>query len=190
MSTHSVIARPGDGDRIHAVYCHFDGGPSHQLPLLLTAYRYRFGQALDDMTRHLITDAPAGWDVLGTDLLAGAPEELRSRIAPYLDPSRKQATTDATSVADAPLTTTLRELRHSSLSWAYVLGQRGIDVIPLTHWSGPERYLVTWATDARSYFPDDPDHWVPPRRSRTARAAKPHPRTADATSPVPRRSRT
>lgn len=75
LSTRCFIARPTESG-YDGIYVHLDGDPSQKLPLLLAAYRYRFGQDVEAMTRHLIDDVAVGWDELGTDLLDDAPPAL------------------------------------------------------------------------------------------------------------------
>ncbi|NUP20702.1 MAG: hypothetical protein HOZ81_32410 [Streptomyces sp.] len=114
---------------------------------------------MEAMSRHLIEDVAVGWDELGTDLLDGAPpslaaaltggEQWRSRTLDHLitldgTPPRRMSVTDET--AD-----------QQDMQWGYVLHQQGIEVISLLHEDlGP---IVSWATDPRTAFNDDPTAW-------------------------------
>ncbi|MGW2404061.1 hypothetical protein ACWCXK_05985 [Streptomyces sp. NPDC001739] len=172
LTTRSFIARP-TYPGYSGIYVHFDGVPSHHLPLLLAAYQGRFKRSVEAMTRHLIDDVAVGWDELGTDLLDGSPpalvaaltggEQWPSRtlddlITPDGSPPRKMTVTDDT-------------VDDQNLQWGYVLHPRGIEVISLFHDDGGP--VVGWNTDPRTKFSDSRAHWashkpvpgVPPARA-------------------------
>ncbi|WP_240678038.1 hypothetical protein [Streptomyces griseoviridis] len=79
LSTRAVIARP-TATGYAGMYVHFDGYPSHHLPLLLATYQHRFAGDVEAMARHLIDEVHHGWEELGTDLLDGAPAGLRRSL--------------------------------------------------------------------------------------------------------------
>lgn len=177
MATRSFIARPTDTGYT-GVYVHYDGYPSGRLPLLLAGHRYRFGSDIEAMARHLIDDVPVsayGWEELGTDLLHGAPEELRQALTGGDEyPSR---TLD--DVFDMNGVRATRRLvtpsANRGLDWGYVLRPRGIEVIsPRTADHGP---IVDWHTDPRTPFSDVHQQWKPdrppPERARPTPAAPP-----------------
>ncbi|WP_342354242.1 hypothetical protein [Streptomyces inhibens] len=78
MTTRSVIALPTDTGYT-GIYVHFNGLPSNRLPLLLAAYKHRFGGDITAMAQQLIDDVDVGWEELGTDLLDGAPKRFSPR---------------------------------------------------------------------------------------------------------------
>ncbi|WUX19773.1 hypothetical protein OG207_06940 [Streptomyces sp. NBC_01439] len=140
------------------MYVHWDGYPSHHLPLLLAAHQYRFAGGLDAMARHLIDDVPVGWSALGTDLLDGAPDELITALT-----RGERYTSDQLDVitpdGSPPTRMTVRDGQASGLDWGYVLHGHGIEVISLREEQrGP---VVGWATDARTRFSDHPALWQP-----------------------------
>ncbi|AKA06667.1 hypothetical protein SAZ_32820 [Streptomyces noursei ZPM] len=135
--------------------------PSHQIPLLLAAFRYRFRGNLDAMSRHLVDNVAIAWDELGTDLLDGAPPALIAALTggdqwpsltlddlltPDGSPPVRMTVTDDT--ADA-----------QDMQWGYVLHPQGIEVISVLHQDfGPG---VKWSTDPRTVFSDNPAQWDP-----------------------------
>ncbi|NGO42893.1 hypothetical protein G6048_12185 [Streptomyces sp. YC419] len=155
------MARPTDTGYA-GVYVHWDGHPSHHLPLLLGAHRYRFGGDLDALCRHLIDEAPEGWSQLGTDLLDGAPEPLRAELVGGDEhPSRKLDNVRVITVGAAePEPWTITEKSHRGLDWGYVLHpQHGIEVISLhTEDRGP---VVAWDTDPHARFSNAAYRWRP-----------------------------
>ncbi|MCC0094693.1 hypothetical protein K7B10_07825 [Streptomyces flavotricini] len=140
------------------MYVHWDGYPSHHLPLLLAAHQHRFAGSLDAMTRHLIDDVPVGWSALGTDLLDGAPDELITALTRgerYASDQLDVITPDGS----PPTRMTVRDGQASGLDWGYVLHDHGIEVISLREEQhGP---VVGWATDPRTRFSDHPALWQP-----------------------------
>jgi hypothetical protein len=138
---------------------HFDGVPSHHLPLLLTAYQHRFGRDLETMSRHLVDDVAVGWDELGTDLLDGAPPALVTALTGGEQwPSR---TLDHLITPDGSppvrMTVTDETVDAQDMAWGYVLHPKGIEVISLLHEDiGP---VVDWFTDPRTVFSDHPGAW-------------------------------
>ncbi|MFJ6574048.1 hypothetical protein ACIQNU_42295 [Streptomyces sp. NPDC091292] len=170
------------------MYVHFDGYPDSKLPLLLSAYQYRFAGDLEAMARYLIDDVQHGWDELGTDLLDGAPAALRRSLTKGDEwPSRQM-----TDVVSADGTPAERELITQDgidgLEWAYVLHPHGIEVIALQEYDrGP---VVPWDTDPRSRINANPAAWPPSSRApvvapRTTRRPS---TTASATQPAPRKT--
>ncbi|WP_343243827.1 hypothetical protein [Streptomyces sp. SID13726] len=166
-----------------------DGVPSHHLPLLLTAYQWRFARDLHALRHHLIEDVAVGWDELGTDLLDGAPRSVVQALTGGEHwPSR---TLDHLIAPDSspPVRMTVTETTADALGmhWGYILHPTGIEVISLVHQDiGP---LVDWNTDPRSVFSDDPVRWhtgalppitapAPPRNSPAAAANSAGPRRA------------
>ncbi|MDX3855667.1 hypothetical protein [Streptomyces sp. AK02-01A] len=109
--------------------------PSHHLPLLLTAYQYRFGCDLDALGRHLIdTPCCVAWDELGTDLLDGAPNALPAALA---GGERWPSTTlDNVITPDGSpptrMTVTDETATGQDMQWGYVLHPSGIEVISVT----------------------------------------------------------
>ncbi|MGW6742835.1 hypothetical protein ACWGDX_19285 [Streptomyces sp. NPDC055025] len=167
--------------------------PSHHLPLLLTAFQYRFSRDLDAMSRHLIDTVSVAWDELGTDLLDGAPDALLTAltggeqwpsttlnlITPDGSPPKRMTVTDETAA-------------EQDMQWGYVLYPSGIEVISLTEDNhGP---LVRWETDPRTRFSDHPRLWSParpvpataPPQATRIPAAPAKPTTAPAPSTVAR----
>ncbi|MFI1358202.1 hypothetical protein ACH4TV_32160 [Streptomyces sp. NPDC020898] len=191
LATRSFIARPTDTGYA-GVYVHWDGYPSHHVPLLLGAHQYRFDGDLDALCRHLIDEAPEGWSQLGTDLLDGAPEPLRAELVGSDEhPSRKHDNVHVITIGAAePEPWTVTEKSHGGLDWGYVLHPHGIEVISLhAEDRGP---LVAWATDPRARFSNGTYRWRPghpipatlppratgPSTSATAPAPTATPRTA------------
>ncbi|KND28611.1 hypothetical protein IQ64_43540 [Streptomyces stelliscabiei] len=179
MATRSFIARPTDTGYA-GVYVHWDGYPSHHLPLLLGAYQYRFGADLDALCRHLIDEAPEGWSQLGTDLLESTPEPLRAELVGSDEhPSRKLDNVHVITVGAAePEPRTVTEKSHGGLDWGYVLHpHHGIEVIPLdAEHRGP---VVAWDTDPRARFSNGTYRW---RRGHPIPATVPPQSTAPSTS--------
>lgn len=141
------------------MYVHWDGYPSHHLPLLLGAHQYRFAGDLDALCRHLIDEAPEGWSQLGTDLLDGAPEPVRAELVGGDEhPSRKLDNVRVIAVGAAePEQWTVIETSHGGLDWGYVLHRDGIEVIPLdAEDRGP---VVAWDTDPRARFSNGIYRW-------------------------------
>lgn len=168
---------------------HFDGYPSHHLPLLLTAHQYRFAGDTEAMARYLIDDAPEGWSYLGTDLLDQAPDVLRDHLAAGRDDPGKRYPAHS---PDAPLIYT--ERTASRLNWGYVLHPAGIEVISAP---GADRGpVVDWNTDPRVRLRDTPSLWkagqpipatAPPRTTTPANAPAPGPpRSIPAAAPASR----
>ncbi|WP_395297312.1 hypothetical protein ACF9IK_30665 [Kitasatospora hibisci] len=189
LSTRSVIARPTDSGGYTGIYCHYDGYPSHQLPLLLTAYQHRFSGDVEAMAGHLI-DAPViGWSVLGNDLLDGAPERLRTALAAWDDPSKQlDARGIITPDGSPPAKDIVTHDDTGWLDWGYVLHPHGIEVINLYAYErGP---VVPWDTDPGSRFSDEAHLWSrdgrlplqppPPTAAAAARASSGGIRSASA----------
>ncbi|MFJ3019492.1 hypothetical protein ACIPH4_00820 [Streptomyces tendae] len=162
--------------------------PSHHLPLLLTAYQYKFGRDVEALAQHLIDDIAVGWDELGTDLLDG-PTLVAALTGGEHWPSR---TLDHLITPDGSppvrMTVTDKTAGELGMEWGYILHPQGIEVISTAHTgTGP---LVAWDTDPSTPFSDHPAHWPaittcrapttspapPPRPS--AGAAPTGPRTA------------
>ncbi|AZK98665.1 hypothetical protein B7R87_26635 [Streptomyces tsukubensis] len=160
MTTRSFIARPTP-DGYTGIYVHLDGTPASKLPLLLTAFQYRFGRNLTVMTRHLVDDVAVGWDELGSDLLHGAPVQTVTLLTGgELWPSR---TLDHLITPDGspPVRMTVTETTAADmdLQWGYILHPYGLEVVAVTEYErGP---LVRWDTDPLSTISDDPAHWAP-----------------------------
>ncbi|AZS89791.1 hypothetical protein ELQ87_09475 [Streptomyces griseoviridis] len=187
LSTRSVIARP-TATGYAGTYVHWDGYPSHHLPLLLTAHQHRFADDTEALAAYLIDDAPQGWSSLGTDLLDGAPDALRDRLAAGRDRPGKRYPARLTV---PPLIYT--ERTASRLNWGYVLHPHGIEVISAP---GVERGpLVAWSTDPRVRLRDTPGLWKPDQPipattppQTTARTCTPAPaaaRPAPTSAPAP-----
>ncbi|MGW2546809.1 hypothetical protein ACWC5I_39565 [Kitasatospora sp. NPDC001574] len=106
------------------------------------------------MGRHLVESVEAGWSFLGTDLLDGAPDDLRAEvIGPRRDPSRELS---------GPGRYVVNGRDTRGLQWVYVLRPHGVEVIGLEeHRSGP---VVPWDTDPCSRFGDSPRLWSPKGR--------------------------
>lgn len=175
LATRSFIARPTETG-FTGIYVHWDGYPSHQLPLLLAAYQHRFAGDIDALCKHLIDDVAVGWSVLGTDLLDGTPPALRTELAGDTnDPSDEL---DGLVRADGspPKRISVDERSAGRLNWGYVLHPHGIEVISLyEERRGP---LVGWETDPRTRFSDQPRLWSPAR----PRPATTPPRTTQPSS--------
>ncbi|MEV5449473.1 hypothetical protein [Streptomyces sp. NPDC052535] len=159
--------------------------PSHQLPLLLAAYQYKFGRDVVAMWRHLIDDVAVGWDELGTDLLDGAPPALVSALTGGEQwPSR---TLDHLVTPDGSppvrMSVTGETAAEQDMQWGYVLHQQGIEVISLLHEdTGP---VVDWATDPRTAFNDHPAAWSSPDPALAIRASRGRqPQSAPAAAPA------
>ncbi|MFD9069119.1 hypothetical protein [Streptomyces lasiicapitis] len=141
----------------------FDGSPDSKLPLLLTAYHYRFNRNLEAMARHLIDEVEIGWEELGTDLLDGAPAALRRSLTGGEEyPSRQ-----LTDVYNTDGTPAERELitqdSTDDLEWAYILHSYGVEVIGLREYDcGP---VVGWDTNPHSRIVTDPGAWIPYSRA-------------------------
>ncbi|GAU70744.1 hypothetical protein SSP35_22_00470 [Streptomyces sp. NBRC 110611] len=159
------------------------------MPLLLAAHRYRFAGDTEAMARYLIDDAPEGWSYLGTELLVGAPDVLRDRLARGRDDPGRRYPPRA---PGSPLLYT--ERTASRLDWGYVLQPHGIEVISQP---GTERGpVVDWNTEPRVRLSDTRSMWkagqpipatTPPRA--TEPTLTPAPRLArpiPATAPAPR----
>ncbi|GAA2254823.1 hypothetical protein GCM10010232_50050 [Streptomyces amakusaensis] len=158
LSTRSFIARPTDSG-FEGLYCHYDGFPDHQLPLLLAAYNHRFAGDLDAMTRHLIDDVPVGWSTLGTDLLDGAPEQIRTALTLHGEYPSSGLDDLITLDGSPPERMTVTPETTEGLDWGYILRPEGIEVISLREYTrGP---LVGWDTDPLSRISDAPARWVP-----------------------------
>jgi hypothetical protein len=67
VSTRSVIARPTPEGGFYGTYCHNDGYPAHQGPILFNAVTGHFAGDPDAACRYLIDEYPAGWSVMGGD---------------------------------------------------------------------------------------------------------------------------
>lgn len=164
MATRSFIARPTDAGYA-GVYFHADGDPRARLPLLLACYRYGFYGDIEAMARHLIDDLPGSardWGNLGTDLLHGAPEELRHTLTGGHEyPSRTLA--NLTDMSGAPAARRLiTQSTSGGLDWGYVLHPHGIEVISLPDADrGP---IVEWHTDPATPFSNNGQRWKPDRR--------------------------
>jgi hypothetical protein len=159
LATRSFVARP-DGTGYGGIYIHWAGNPSHQLPLLLTAYRHRFDGDLDTMTEHLI-DRVSGWSRLGSDLLYGAPEDLLTALD-YGD----RPSTELAALAPDPQDRRrarfwITDQRTRGTDWGYVLHPNGIEVIPVR--DARRGRIVPWATDPRVRISDSPLLWRPDR---------------------------
>ncbi|MFK0136638.1 hypothetical protein [Streptomyces murinus] len=162
------------------------------MPLLLTAFQYRFNRDVDAMARHLIDDVDLGWYTLGTDLLDGAPPSLVTELTGGMEFSSTPLDNFLITTDGSPPTRntiTPQSAVEQDFEWGYVLRPGGIEVISVqiqAGW-GP---LVSWGTDPRTRFSDHPAYWSfekPPPvigAARPARPAKPAPATA------PRRSTT
>ncbi|MFF9785091.1 hypothetical protein [Streptomyces nigrescens] len=160
MTTRSFIARP-DGVGYRGIYVHYDGQPSHHLPLLLAAYQGRFNRDVEAMTHHLVDDVAIGWEEIGTDLLYGAPPAVVAALTGGEKwPSRtldNLMTLDGSPVER--MTVTADTVGQQDLQWGYVLHPHGIEVINLRcEVDGP---VVSWDTDPRTEFADSPEYWVP-----------------------------
>ncbi|WP_446038144.1 hypothetical protein [Streptomyces sp. SID1121] len=134
--------------------------PSHHLPLLLTAYQYRFRRDLEAMSRHLIDDVSIGWDELGTDLLDGAPHALVTALTgaeqwPSLPLDHLMTPAGTNPPARMTITDTTADTQ--GMQWGYVLHRQGIEVIPLPQDDrGP---IVDWSTNPLTAFNDHPGAW-------------------------------
>ncbi|MFD7017512.1 hypothetical protein [Streptomyces sp. NPDC059928] len=174
MSTRSVIARPTDTGYA-GTYVHWDGYPSHHLPLLLAAHQYTFGSDTEALARYLIDDAPEGWSFLGTDLLVNAPGLLRDTLPRgHHEPGRRYP---EHSPGEHLVIT---ERTASRLDWGYVLHPQGIEVISAPGTArGP---IVAWGTDPRARFRDTASLWRP---DRPIPATTPPQSIARTTAPAP-----
>ncbi|WP_129838107.1 hypothetical protein [Streptomyces sp. RFCAC02] len=129
------------------------------------------------MSRYLIDEVAVGWEALGTDLLDGAPEEVRTRLIDSPHPSQHLVLHTPDGTPPQRMTTT--EANTEGLEWAYLLRPAGIHVIHL-----PEGYnaLAPWDTNPLSPFSDDPARWAPARRTPSAGRGKATPARAEPTS--------
>lgn len=159
MTTRSFIARPTEAGGYDGIYVHLDGLPSHHLPLLLTAFQYRFNRDLEAMSRHLVDDVAIGWDELGTDLLDHAPPELFVALTGGETWPSTQPENLWTLDGSPPQRMTVNPEATDDLEWGYVLHPHGIEVISLSEQHrGP---VVGWATDPLYPFSDHPAMWAP-----------------------------
>ncbi|WP_107095009.1 hypothetical protein [Streptomyces chattanoogensis] len=133
--------------------------PSHHLPLLLTAYQYRFNRRLEAMSRHLVDDVAIAWEELGTDLLDGAPPALVAALTGGEQWPSRTLDDLITTDGSPPVRMTVNDdtVEEQDLQWGYILHPHGIEVINLVHEDiGP---VVDWNTDPRTVFSDNPAHW-------------------------------
>ncbi|WP_338676805.1 hypothetical protein V1460_30425 [Streptomyces sp. SCSIO 30461] len=155
-----MIARPTDTGYT-GIHVQHDGHPSHHLPLLLTAYQYRFERDTEALSQHLIDEVPIAWAEIGTDLLDGAPTALLTALTGGKRwPSRTMdnvITTDGS--PPVRMLETEMSVEDSDTEWVYVLHQHGIEVISAPYMSVGA--VVDWDTDPRSAFSDHPFHWAP-----------------------------
>ncbi|WP_405889824.1 hypothetical protein OG427_07190 [Streptomyces sp. NBC_00133] len=158
LSTRSCIARPTETG-FTGVYVHWDGYPTHHLPLLLGAYQHKFAGDIEAMSRHLVDNVPVGWSGLRTDLLDGAPHPLHGDLVGH-DPHPSWQLDDIiTADGSPPQRMTVSERSTQELEWAYVLHPHGLEVIALGEYTrGP---VVDWSTDPRTRFLDSPQLWAP-----------------------------
>ncbi|MBC2878067.1 hypothetical protein K7I03_28510 [Streptomyces mobaraensis] len=140
------------------VYVHWDGYPSHHLPLLLAAYQHRFAGDLEAMSQHLVDNVSVGWSELGTDLLDGAPEPLRQALAGSENHPSSQLDDLITPDGSPPRRMTVTEASTEGLDWGYILRPHGIEVIHQYEDRGP---VVGWKTDPRARFSDGYARWTP-----------------------------
>ncbi|MEW2550369.1 hypothetical protein AB0957_01280 [Streptomyces zhihengii] len=166
----------------------FDGTPASKLPLLVTAFQYRFGRDLEAMTRHLVNDVAIGWEELGSDLLDGAPPTIVAALTggdPW--PSRtldNLITPDGSPPARIAVTETT--VGGTDVEWGYILRPSGIEVFPTMYAAfGP---VVDWDADPLTDF-GDPASWptVTPPRSAAPSADSPVPATPGASRTAVRR---
>ncbi len=175
MTTRSFIARPTTTGYT-GVYVSFDGMPASKLPLLITAFQYRFGRDLEAMTRHLVDDVAIGWEELGSDLLDGAPPRIVAALTGGdAWPSR---TLDNLMTLDGSpptrMTVTESTVANMDVEWGYVLRPSGVEVFPTNYAvAGP---VVNWDADPLTDF-GNPASWptVTPARSRAPSTASPLP---------------
>ncbi|MCD9193396.1 hypothetical protein [Streptomyces albireticuli] len=157
LATRSFIARPTDTG-FTGIYVHWDGYPSHHLPLLLTAFRHRFAGDLETMAQHLIDNVAVGWSELGTDLLDGAPEPLRHALTGGDNYPSSELDDLITPDGSPPERMTVAETSASGLDWGYILRPHGIEVVHRYETRGP---VVGWKTDPRARFSDNYALWTP-----------------------------
>ncbi|WP_327255390.1 hypothetical protein [Streptomyces sp. NBC_01244] len=188
LATRSCIARPTPTG-FEGIYVHWDGYPTHHLPLLLAAHQFRFKGDIEAMARFLVDSPEVSWDHLGADLLTDAPEPVQQRLGNGYDACRP--TTGLVTLDGSPVQRmTFDEVsaQESWLSWAYVLRPEGVEVASLQN--GPRGLLVGWDVDPLTPFTDDPERWRPRAASRsqapttTVRKAEPR---AQATKSATRR---
>ncbi|PIM71825.1 hypothetical protein CTU88_14225 [Streptomyces sp. JV178] len=141
------------------VYVHWDGYPSGRLPLLLAAHQHRFVGDVEAMAQHLIDNVPVGWSCLGTDLLDGAPEALRTHLTGGRDFPSNELDDIVTADGSPPERQTVTEKTADGLDWGYVLHPHGIEVIPLPETK--QGLIVDWNTDPRARFSDSYVLWKP-----------------------------
>jgi hypothetical protein len=160
--------------------------PSYHLPLLLTAFQYRFDRDLEAMSRHLVDDVAVGWNELGTDLLDGAPYAIVSLLTggQRWPSSTLEHLLTPDGSALARMTVTDTTAHEQDLQWGYVLHPDGIEVISLLHADiGP---VVGWNTHPLTVFSDDPALWSANAPVPVVRAAPaPAPRATPAPLPAP-----
>ncbi|MFF3460313.1 hypothetical protein ACFYXH_39725 [Streptomyces sp. NPDC002730] len=141
------------------MYVHFDGYPSGRLPLLLAAYQHRFAGDIEAMARHLIDEVDYGWSGLGTDLLDGAPDDLRQELTGGTEFSRRKYSSVINSDGRPAERELITKANCGGLDWGYVLHPHGIEVISLSEEDrGP---VVDWDTDPRARFSDSYMRWKP-----------------------------
>ncbi|MFI0743000.1 hypothetical protein ACH4PU_33755 [Streptomyces sp. NPDC021100] len=157
LATRSFIARP-TSTGFTGIYVHWDGYPSHHLPLLLAAYQHRFAGDLEAMSQHLVDNVSVGWSELGTDLLNGAPEPLRQALTGGENHPSSQLDDLITPDGSPPQRMTVTEASTEGLDWGYVLRPHGIEVIHQYEARGP---VVGWKTDPRARFSDGHARWTP-----------------------------
>ncbi|WP_329283902.1 hypothetical protein [Streptomyces sp. NBC_00691] len=80
MGSPAFIARPDPDGGYTGVHLQYDSSPPNMVPLILAAYRFRFGRDLEALSRYLVDDVVFAWEEIGTDLLDGAPPGLLQRL--------------------------------------------------------------------------------------------------------------
>ncbi|MGY4968343.1 hypothetical protein ACWGCC_03810 [Streptomyces nigrescens] len=111
------------------------------------------------MSQHLIDDVAIAWDELGTDLLDGTPDPLRTQLTGGRNWPSRELDNIITSDGSPPEREVITEANSGGLTWGYVLHQAGIEVINL--YAADHGSLIDWDTDPRTRFSDSQHLWAP-----------------------------
>ncbi|MER5737882.1 hypothetical protein ABT117_19690 [Streptomyces sp. NPDC002262] len=158
MASPAFIARP-TADGYAGVHLQYDSSPPNVLPLLLSAYQFRFRRDLEALSRYLVDDVVFAWEAIGTDLLDGSPPGLLQRLTG----GEQWSSYEMTDVVNLDGTPAERNVITQDNSdghlWGYVLHPAGIEVI--SRQNDPRGPLISWDTDPRTRFSEAMALWMP-----------------------------